>query len=205
MTRIWGAVTQTDAQEEVQTYQYLKKYLTFSPIVGLNIIPKEAMENIDLEGEDSLAQLVRLSKTNIRISDIWKPQMSELEIDPEIIAKALVEFIELERLSLENNHYLEYCGKTIDNMYVDGTYTDAENFEFRKVENRAQTEGTIKQLRKIHEEFSGIFADEEEFDKFYQILDKKYNTKIGQRFREWESEEKFGAQVDNEFEEILRN
>jgi hypothetical protein len=205
LTRIWGAVTQPEAEEEMETYRFLKRYLTFSPIVGLNIIPKELIENLDLEGEEPLAQLVRLSNTTIRLSDLWRREIEDVDIDPEIAARALIEFIELERELLKNSHCVKYIGEVLDNMYVDGTYTDAENFAFERLTDREQTGRAIKQLRTVHDELCKVYAENEEFDKFYRMIDKRYNTTLHQRFLEWEDDGSFEAQIDNSFGAILRD
>jgi hypothetical protein len=199
-SRIWGGLMMPDAQEEMEIYSQIKKILKFSPIVAINRVPPQIEREIktDKKFQDfELAQLVRLSDTELRISDLWANEAPDCPIEPEIIADCAIQLIRLQIELKKQKKGFDFEGDIKDNTYVDGTFTDAENFVIR----RMSREESIRIVARLIMDLSDPFPRINESNRYFGRIDKTLNTKLAEIVESWEDEERemerLGLQLDH--------
>lgn len=199
-SRIWGGLMMPDAKEEMETYSQIKKILKFSPIVAINRVPQQIEREIKIgkKFQDfELAQLVRLSGTELRISDLWANEAPDCLIEPERIADCAIQLIRLQIELKKQKKGFDFEGDIKDNTYVDGTITDAENFVIR----RMSREESIRILVRLIMDLSDPFPLINESNRYFGRIDKTLNTKLAEIVESWEDEERemerLGLQLDH--------
>src|SRR3989338_5819969 len=138
--RVWGALTLEWGQDEFTAEIFHTYGIKHIPHVALNSIPQKVTDKIRRLSHGSerhdLAQLVRACKTNVRLNDFLKANEGRkyqvyntewvkriAQIDAAIINAQ----INLGR----RGKRLHFQGSLADNRFIDGSFTDVENYGYR--------------------------------------------------------------------------
>ncbi len=137
--RIWGGLDLEAAHLEFQKAQFLIDCgLPFSPHLSVNPFPREVNNAIAQQNgqsplsdyAESFAELVRAVACPIRLQPQFYRNVSDFVRRPYLstIAAADAQFVKLVLLLAAAGTRLVYHGVFSHNRYLDGTFTDAENF-----------------------------------------------------------------------------
>ncbi len=146
--RIWGAVSSVEAQKEYGDVSLNSLALPFSPYLAVHDIPKPVCDSIQevertARKDFCLGQIIRAERTNIRESDFsssynfWS--RNELGIDIQLIAPKRLAEIDGEVIKTflalaEQGKMLAVNGSVAQNRFMDGMFTDKENYTITHLE-----------------------------------------------------------------------
>ncbi len=140
--RVWGALTQERGQEELAAEIFHTNGIKHAPHVALNPIPSRVTEAIRQVHHRSqthdLTQLVRACKTNVRVDQYSRHNQGRQYHDRterwwiERIAEIDAALINAEVTLAEKGETLYFVGSFNENRFIDGLFTDAENYGLRE-------------------------------------------------------------------------
>lgn len=138
--RIWGALKKSDGEEEYHAEPLLTLNIPRSPHIALHTIPQEISERIrkyhGCTTHYTLSQLIRACTTNIRCDDFYGSQvLGEYQTEERArkIANIDARAINAQRELLRQGTYLHLEAVLKENRYIDGTFTDTENYDIQPI------------------------------------------------------------------------
>jgi len=204
--RVWGAVTRGQADYEYFNVVLARYGIPHSPHLAVNHIPSEIAEQIRKveEGEQyhDLAQIVRAQQTNLRIID--KPtgfeKRRKLYTTPEAFAEIDARVIKAQLELQKQGVVLKFDGEVVYNRFIDGTFTDLENYSLEDSNpNEAaefptsvvlssvhmlSTHGQVKYLRQLEERTGLPFSSVQYFGSnsvkaptIYEVIAKELRAR----------------------------
>lgn len=137
--RVWGALTVEDAYAELSETILKEGRIKCVPYIAVNIIPSDIERRIQqVENGNAahrLCQIVRAQKTNIRTSDPYKidDRRRCSYLDPKEIARIDAAVIATQLNLAKQGKMMTFVGSIYDNRFIDGSFTDLENYHIRKL------------------------------------------------------------------------
>ncbi len=130
--RIWGAHIASGAREELECRILRILEIPEIPIIAVNEVPREGLtiwKNYKIV--PSLAQLVRLEQTNIRLSYLDVKRFGDDVaglVEPEKLGRMDGKMIAKQLELAKEGRMVVFDGLVDENRFVDGAMTDRENF-----------------------------------------------------------------------------
>ena len=164
-SRIWGAVKATDGEAEFTSDLFRKNSIPHTPYAAINKIPESVRKNISALGfgdVPELCQIVRLQRTNIRITDDiiirdFADPISIAQIDSAIINAQLAYAQRGEMIYLD--------GLLDSNRFVDGMLTDLENYSVKELDSECAAQFLEALLTT-----SQRILDPESYSRYFKLL-----------------------------------
>ncbi len=135
--RVWGALTLECGQDEFPAEIFHTYGIKHVPHVALNRIPRRVVNAIRRVCHGSerhdLAQLVRACKTNVRLDEFSlsngrRPYSEDTVQSIREIAEIDAAVINAQVSLAKNGKMLSFVGAFIENRFIDGLFTDEENY-----------------------------------------------------------------------------
>lgn len=151
--RLWGAVQRKSGEKEYASDIFSSSGIPETPYIALNPIPPEISRYIGAQRgfpfDLKIVQLARLANTNIRLNMV--PSIVEQEresyLNPETLADADVAAIMAQlRLVQQGRMIARIPGIVADNRYIDGVFTDRENYYSTPIDAQSDDEDIVTAL-----------------------------------------------------------
>ncbi len=186
--RVWGALTGDAAEKEYPAAIFHDYGIKHAPHIALHEIPEEITNTIRRAHNGSerhhLVQLVRALRTNVRVDDFKKRTIPKCHGNIEQRIKEITDidaaYINAQISLAEKGKMIYFIGKIIENRFIDGLFTDAENFSIRDLD-LFEVANSVREM--ISSSINGLVRDIPD-QEYYVRLEAK--TKIP--FTQWDSE-----------------
>jgi len=182
--RIWGAVRPQKAQREYPAKVFKEYDFRYAPHIQLNSVPQKIAAQIrkveKAKERHQYVQLVRALKTNIRIDDPERNGVIQhvktpffCRDAPERLAEIDTSVINAQLQLAERGKMIRLTGCIPDNRYIDGLFTDAENYVIDRFEH-SSSEYLIKGIIQSSQDVLSpnfLRAEEEYFAKMETLIE----------------------------------
>ncbi len=140
--RVWGALTKKAAAKEYPAEIFHQYGIRHAPHVALNEIPKSIINNIrrvhDGDERHYLVQLVRALRTNVRVGDFQEKNARKyhdnIEQRIEDVTDIDTAYINAQISLMRKGKMIWFLGAIEENRFIDGLFTDAENYSIRDLD-----------------------------------------------------------------------
>ena len=140
--RVWGALTKEAAEKEYPAKIFHDYGIRHAPHVAVNEIPNEITERMREvhQGNEKhhLVQLVRALRTNIRVDDFIKRGATKYHGNVEQRLEDVTDidgaYIKAQINLAKKQKMIWFIGDIEENRFIDGLFTDAENFSIRDLD-----------------------------------------------------------------------
>jgi hypothetical protein len=175
--RRWGLIDTYEATREYKNNLFNQLGLPQVPHISLNEVPE------DIFPFKGTSQLVRGIKTNVRLDDIFLISVPALQkyVDEEKITDIDKKYFEVQKeLAKENKQLISVMGRIANNRYIDGAFTDMENYAIKTFKTREDL------LKKATSAFMNILGcgylslslNDEKRDNYLTLLENKTGIKF---------------------------